>query len=103
MTNEICVSLTLEEGKVRKVNYVKNEKIVAISTDGEAVKLTDSKFNEIYEGISTKDIMIDLNELARKEGFAGIDPDSIPRIMVDKKSIEISFLATNEAFVNVIG
>ena len=101
--NEISYSLTLEEGKVRKVNYVKPEKIIAISTTGNKVKLIDSKLNEVYEGISLNDIMIDLNDLAIKQGYAGIDPDCIPKISISNNLIEISFLGTNNAEVNVVG
>jgi len=100
--NAISVTLVLSEGKVKKVNYLDEENVLAIITEGNPVKLIDSKFNVIYEsGISKQDMMIDLNDVAQKHGFAGMDPKSIPKVIVNKKSVEIDFLGTHEAVVNV--
>jgi len=102
MPNEIKATFTLKEGSVRQTNYLQKEKLIAVSTDDPPISLMDEENNEIYEGLSSHDIMIDLNDMARKRGFAGVDPDCIPKITRNKNKIKISFLATDEVYVNVI-
>jgi hypothetical protein len=98
----ITAILKLAKGTVSKAYYVKKDRTVVITAIGDSVKIVDENDKPIHSGMSNKNVIVDLDKVARKKGFAGMAMASIPKIDVENETVSIHFLGRKDMNVKII-